>query len=42
MLSQQILKNGVFEDTYTTSFSQTGIHNVLTNKSILSHNPFFN
>lgn len=36
MLSQQILKNGVFEDTYTTSFSQTGIHNVLTNKSILS------
>ncbi len=36
MLSQPKLENGVFEDTYTTSFSQTGIHDVLTNKSILS------
>ncbi len=36
MLSEPKLENGVFEDTYTTSFAQTGIHNVLTNKSILS------
>lgn len=36
MLSQPKLENGVFEDTYTTSFSQTGIHDVLTNKSLLS------
>ncbi len=36
MLSQPKLENGIFEDTYTTSFSQTGIHEFLTNKSILS------
>lgn len=36
MLSQPKLENGIFEDTYTTSFAQTGIHDVLTNKSILS------
>ena len=36
MLSESKLENGIFEDTYTTSFAQTGIHDVLTNKSILS------
>ena len=36
MLSEPKLENGIFEDTYTTSFAQTGIHDVLTNKSILS------
>ena len=36
MVSQPKLENGIFEDTYTTSFSQTGIHDVLTNKSLLS------
>lgn len=36
MLTKPKLENGIFEDTYRTSFSQTGIHNVLTNKSILS------
>ena len=36
MLTEPKLENGIFEDTYKTSFSQTGIHNVLTNKSILS------
>ena len=36
MLIQPILENGIFEDIYRTSFTQTGIHNVLTNKSILS------
>lgn len=36
MLTEPKLENGIFEDIYTTSFSQTGIHNVLTNKSILS------
>ncbi len=28
--------NGIYEETYRTSFSQTGIHDVLTNKSFLS------
>lgn len=36
MLLEQKLENGIFESSYTTSFSQTGIHDVLTNKSILS------
>lgn len=36
MLTEPKLKDGIFEDTYRTSFSQTGIHDVLTNKSILS------
>lgn len=36
MLSKSKLENGIFEDTYITSFAETGIHNVLTNKSILS------
>lgn len=36
MFSNYKLENGIFEDSYTTSFSQTGVHNVLTNKSILS------
>lgn len=30
------LENGIFEENYVTSFSQTGVHKVLTNKSILS------
>lgn len=30
------LENGIFEESYLTGFSQTGIHNVLTNKSFLS------
>ena len=30
------LENSIFEENYITGFSQTGIHNVLTNKSILS------
>ncbi len=30
------LENSIFEESYLTSFSQTGIHNVLTNNSILS------
>ena len=30
------LENSIFEEDYITGFSQTGIHNVLTNKSILS------
>lgn len=29
-------ENGIFEETYKTIFSQTGIHDVLTNKSFLS------
>lgn len=29
-------ENGIFEESYITSFSQTGVHNVLTNKSLLS------
>lgn len=29
-------ENGIFEETYVTSFSQTGVHKVLTNKSLLS------
>lgn len=36
MITEPKLENGIFENTYRTSFSQTGIHNVLTNKSILS------
>ena len=36
MLNEPTLDNGIFEDIYRTSFSQTGIHDVLTNKSILS------
>lgn len=36
MLFEPKLKDGIFEDIYRTSFSQTGIHNVLNNKSILS------
>ena len=36
MISKPKLENGIFEDYYTTSFAQTGIHDVLTNKSILS------
>ena len=36
MLTEPKLKNGIFEDIYRTSFTQTGIHDVLTNKSILS------
>ena len=36
MLTGPKLKNGIFEDIYRTSFTQTGIHDVLTNKSILS------
>ncbi len=30
------LENCIFEESYLTGFSQTGIHNVLTNKSFLS------
>lgn len=30
------LENSIFEETYRTSFSQTGIHETLTNKSFLS------
>lgn len=30
------LENSIFEEDYITSFTQTGIHNVLTNKSFLS------
>ena len=30
------LEDSIFEEDYITGFSQTGIHNVLTNKSILS------
>lgn len=30
------LENSIFEENYITSFTQTGIHNVLTNKSFLS------
>ena len=30
------LENCVFEENYRTSFTQTGIHNVLTNKSFLA------
>ena len=29
-------ENGIFEESYITSFSQTGVHRVLTNKSLLS------
>ncbi len=36
MLTQPKLENGIFEDTYRTSFTQTGIYDVVTNKSILS------
>ena len=36
MITEPKLENGIFEDIYKTSFSQTGIYNVLTNKSILS------
>ena len=36
MLNQPKLENGIFEDTYRTSFSQTGIYDFVTNKSILS------
>ncbi len=36
MLTQPKLENGIFEDIYRTSFTQTGTHNVITNKSILS------
>lgn len=36
MIAEPKLENGIFENIYRTSFSQTGIHNVLTNKSILS------
>ena len=36
MLMEPKLENGIFEDTYRTSFAQTGVHDVLTNKSILS------
>lgn len=36
MIAEPKLENGIFENIYKTSFSQTGIHNVLTNKSILS------
>ena len=30
------LENSIFEESYLTGFSQTGVHNVLTNKSFLS------
>ena len=30
------LENGIFEEMYITSFAQTGVHKLLTNKSILS------
>lgn len=36
MLTQPKLENGIFEDTYRTSFTQIGIYDVVTNKSILS------
>ena len=36
MITEPKLENGIFEDIYKTSFSQTGIYDVLTNKSILS------
>ena len=36
MITKPKLENGIFEDTYRTSFAQTGIYDVLTNKSILS------
>ena len=36
MITEPKLENGIFEDIYKTSFSQTGIYNVLTNKSTLS------
>lgn len=29
-------ENGIFEAEYVTSFTQTGVHNVITNKSLLS------
>ena len=36
MITEPKLENGIFEDIYKTSFSQTGIYDSLTNKSILS------
>lgn len=36
MIHEPKLENGIFEDTYLTSFAQTGTHGVITNKSLLS------
>lgn len=36
MLKEPKLENGIFEDIYRTSFTQTGIYDVVTNKSLLS------
>ena len=36
MLKEPKLENGIFEDIYRTSFTQTGIYDVVTNRSLLS------